>query len=634
MKSSGTPLVASVLAFFVVGLHLLVDPQAYDVSQSVRLFTLLAGLFVAVPVILLVPPFASRIDWGVLREPIVIASAAYLATCWLSLAFAINVAAGFGDCFRTLGAFLALCITALVLPLDRLWRQWLLEAAVVAALVAVAVGFSRTLLLFAEGVPSRRTLEMAFLDGLMSNVNLFAAWLLMLIPWCVAGAVVLRGRWRGIAMALAAAATILVVLLQSRASWLGLLAAALTGGCGILMFQQSLAASHRLRRLVIVCFAIAFAVGLGLVGIALTDSPAGEAIRARVVTRPHQAAGPSDGGRMMVWGLTCRMIDDHFWTGVGAGNFPIRLHEYFGPDDAGNVPDFSMLSSDNWIQPHNDFLWVFAEKGLLGFLAFVAIFGFACRAALFVLRRPGSPTDAWLALASLGSLIAYATVSCFDFPLDRVSHQIVLAVHLAVLAILSRKQRDATTTRSLPGWLVAPPVVATLALGLCYAWAAWHQEEHVMVARRAQHDGQWLEMRDAARRATTPWKTLDPLAVPVALLEGLAEVQLGNLPAATACFERAFAANPNRLAVLQNLGAAYAQAGRLDDAVAAFAIAAHRYPDRLDVRHNLASALIDAGRFAEAVAVLEDIPAPLRTEAMRDALAYAREQAAKAKSTP
>lgn len=628
MKGSGMLLMVALLAFFLVGLHLLVDPQAYDVAQVVRLAALLAGLLVAVPVILLIPRVAGRIDWNVLREPIVVASAAYLATCWFSLAFAINVSAGLTDCFRTLGAFLVLCMVALVLPLDTRWRQWLLEAAVMTTLVAVVAGFARTLPLVAEGVPSRRALEMAFLDGLMSNVNLFAAWLLLLIPWCLCGAVVLGGRWRGAAIALAAAATVLVGLLQSRAAWLGLLAAIVTCGGVILVFHRSLAVSYQLRRVVVGCFAVSIVLGLAFVGIALTDSPVGEAIRARSIARPHQAAGPSDGGRMMVWGLTCRMIDDHFWTGVGAGNFPIRLHEYFGPDDAGNIPDFSTLSSDNWIQPHNDFLWVFAEKGLLGFLAFVAIFGFAVRAGLAILRRPRSPTDAWLALASLGSLTAYVTVSCFDFPLDRVSHQVVLAVHLAVLAVMAHDQRDLPNSRSLPGWLIAPPVVAALALGLCFAWAAWRQERNVMVARRAQHEGDWPAMREAARRATTPWKTLDPLAVPVSLMEGIAEVNLGDIAAATPCFERAYAANPNRLAVLQNLGAAYAQSGNLDKAIAAFMIAAHRYPDRLDVRHNLASALIDAERFEEAVAVLEDIPDSLRTEAMRDALAYAREHAA------
>jgi tetratricopeptide (TPR) repeat protein len=135
-------------------------------------------------------------------------------------------------------------------------------------------------------------------------------------------------------------------------------------------------------------------------------------------------------------------------------------------------------------------------------------------------------------------------------------------------------------------------------------------------------------MRAAARRAATPWRTLDPLAVPVAFLEGEAERQLGHLEAATACFERAVAANPARLYVLQNLGAAYAQADRLDDAVDVLAIAANRYPDRVELRHNLAMALVEAGRFPEAITVIEDVPEPLRTEGMREALDFARGQEA------
>lgn len=628
MKGSSAAIVVVVLAFLLVGLHLVVDPGCYDVSQMIRLLALMAGLLALVPVVLLVPRYARQVDQGVLREPIVLAFAAYLVVCWLSLAVAINASAGLTDCFRTLAVLVVIAIAALVLPLDPRWKTWLLQTAVVSTAIFIAVASAQVVPLLSDGLPARRALEMAFLDGLMSNVNLFAVWLLLLIPWCIAGAVLLEPGWRMVATVCAALATVLVVLLQSRASWLGLVAASIVAGTSVLLFRHALAASDRLCRIIKLLFAVSVVTGLGLVGLALTDSPVGEAIRARVVARPHQAAGPTDGGRMMVWGLTCRMIEDHFWTGVGAGNFSVRLHDYFGPDDTGTIPDFTTLSSDNWIQPHNDFLWVFAEKGVVGVLAFCAIFLFAVRAALTVLRHPCSATDAWLALASLAATVGYVTVSCFDFPLDRVSHQVVLGLHLAVLAHLAYVGRARYPGKNLPGWLLAPPVMAALALGGFYAWAAWGQEREVMVARRAQHDGQWLAMRDAARRATTPWKTLDPLAVPVALLEGLADVQLHDLPAALACFERAYAANPNRLAVLQNLGAAYAQSGRLDEAVAAFAIAANRYPDRLDVRQNLASALIDLQRFAEAIAVLEDIPEPLRTPAMREAMTYAREQVA------
>jgi O-antigen ligase len=625
--AGSSALVIAFLAVALVGLHLLVDPAAYDVSQMVRLVAVFGVLVVGVPALFLLPP-RSRLDVSVLAHPIVVASAAYLVACVASLAWALNVSAGLTDCFRTLAAFFVLCLTTIVLPLDPRWKRWLLETATVALLVAVVVGGSATLPLVLDGFPSRRAMEEAFLDGLMSNVNLFASWLVLLVPWCLCGTVVLVGRWRGVAGAVATVGLLLVVVLQSRAAWAGCAVSGIVTALVLLRYHKALAATAWVCRSVTALLAGGIALGLILLALAFTETPLGNTIRDRVITRPHQAAGPTDGGRTVVWGITGQMIADAPLMGVGAGNFTVRLHEYLGAGSTGLEPDLSSLSSDNWIQPHNDFLWVVAEKGVVGFISFIAIFVCGIVAAWSVLRRGTSVTDARLALASFATLVAYLVVSFFDFPLDRVSHQVVIAVHLGVLVLLEREGRPPSRARPLAAWLVLPPVLAACILGLSYATAAWRQEREVILARRAQHDGDWLAMRDAARRGTTPWKTLDPLAVPVSLLEGLAEVQLGNLPAATACFERAYAANPNRLAVLQNLGAAYAQGGLFDEAVAAFAIAANRYPDRIEVRHNLASALLDAGRFTEAIAVIEDIPEPLRPQAMQESLDEARDQAA------
>ena len=616
----------ALLAPVLVGLHLIVDRQSYDVSQMPRLLALLSGLAVAVPAVLCIPAIRKQLDTSVLRAPLVVASGVYLVACGLSLGGALNVSAGFTDLFRTLAAFLVLCLCLLVLPLDRDWRERLLKIAVIATLLAVVVGGWRVAPLLVSGWPSRRAVEEALLDGMMSNVNLFAGYLLVLVPWCVCGACVLTGIWQGLAGAVGALAIALLVVVQSRAAWLGSAVAVAVTAATLLRHARELAVSAAVRRGIVGACLGGIVAAVALAGLALTDTPAGEVIRRLTVNRPHQADGPSDGGRTMVWGLTAAMIADHPLTGVGAGNFPIRLHEYFGSDRQGLPPDFSRLSSDNWMQPHNDFLWVFAEKGVLGGIPFVAIFLLATWAIRTVLCGSPSATDARLATASLAALVGSLVFSCLDFPLDRVSHQVVLAVHLAVVVLLARTQRSVTTRPlPLPCWLVTPPLLAALGLGIAYATAALHQERSVMAARRAEHDGNWEAMRDAARRGTTPWKTLDPLGVPVAFLEGMADLHEGKLPAATACFERALAANPNRLFILQNLGAAYAEAGRIDDAVTAFALAANRYPYRVEVRHNLASALIDAGRFPEAIAVIEDVPEEFRTEGMRDALLYARE---------
>jgi O-antigen ligase len=629
-RNSGAAAATALLGGVLVALHVVVDPAAYDVSQMPRLLALLVALLAAVPLTLLLPAIARRLDWSPLRSPLVIAAAVSLVLCCLTLAFATNVSAGLTDLFRSLAAFVVLGLCLVLLPLHPRWRERLLETSVVAALVTVGVGGWEVWPLAAAGLPGRRDLEMAFLDGMMSNVNLFAGYLLLLMPWCICATAVLSGAWRGVAGATAAAGLALLVMLQSRAAWLALGVAALVTAATILRHARQLQPA---RWLTMACVAGLTAIPVAAAaigGLAFTETAAGRAIHRLLINRPHQADGPTDGGRTIAWGIAADMLADHPLTGVGPGNFTIHFPEYLRPPRGSAVRDLSSLSSDNWIHPHNDLLEVAAEQGLPGLVALAAVF----LLALVAIRRVlcGSPTvaDARLATASLAAIIGLLVFSCLDFPLDRVSHQVVLAVHLAVVVLLDRDQAAGATAppRRLPAWLLLPPLIAALALGTAYATAALRQEHAVLDARRAQHAGDWQAMRDAARRATTPWKTLDPLAVPVAVLEGLAERQLGNLPAATACFERALVANPNRLYVLQNLGAAYVEAGRLDDAIDIFAIAADRYPDRIELRHNLAMALVEAERFPEAVAVIEDVPEPVRTEGMRGALLIAHERAA------
>jgi tetratricopeptide (TPR) repeat protein len=178
--------------------------------------------------------------------------------------------------------------------------------------------------------------------------------------------------------------------------------------------------------------------------------------------------------------------------------------------------------------------------------------------------------------------------------------------------------------------VIVAVIVAGLGMGIAYSLAALQQEKDVCVARRACAEGKWEEMLAAARRARTPWKTLDPLVSPVAFLEGMAHVQLGHVPEGIACLEQAQIDNPNRMYVINNLGILYASTGRFDEAIECFSLAANRYPHRVEPFNNLASCLLETGRPAEALELLEQIPEELRNDGIRSNLAQARVQAAAA----
>ncbi|MFM8890525.1 MAG: tetratricopeptide repeat protein, partial [Planctomycetia bacterium] len=376
------------------------------------------------------------------------------------------------------------------------------------------------------------------------------------------------------------------------------------------------------------------------IALAPADNPLAQRFRSIFRASTDPAAPPREGGRLMIWGITARMIADHPLTGVGAGNFTVRLHEYYGDDDL----DFSNVHT-NWVQPHSDFLWVWAEKGLLGILLFAGCFIAAAAALRRVLRDAVDPTDRWLALAAAAGLASYATLSCFDFPLERMNHQVMFALVLAIATVLDTALEQATGTGRLasvarPAWKrrglpAAAAGVAALGmvLGVVYARAAIRQEKDVILARRAWRQGRFEEMLDAARRARTPWKTLDPLVSPVAFLEGMAQVRLGRVDEGIACLEQARVDNPNRMYVVNNLGILYAGSGRFDEAIECFSLVAERYPHRIEPFNNLAGCLIETGNPEEAIALLEQIPEELRTKGVVQNLAFAREQAALAEAT-
>jgi O-antigen ligase len=623
------------LAFFgfaLVALNCLVDNAAIDVSLIPRLLAILVFLGVSV-VVVSVPRISRLLDFSVLGEPVIPLFAGYLLVTVGSLLVAVNVSAGFTDVFRTLATFLTLCLSCLLLPIVPRWQEQLLRVIVVAGLIGVAVGCYEIVTKLGLGIHGRRAMEE--ITALMSSVNLYAGILALILPWCLCAAVVLRGAWRGLAAVAAGSILVMILLLQSRAAWLAVLAGAAAAVCVILLDAARFNLSRRARNgLAAACLAGLLALAGGI-ATAPADNFFAQRFRSIFVDPATPGALPREGGRLMIWGITSQMIADHPITGVGAGNFTVRLHEYFDADDL----DFSNVHT-NWVQPHNDFLWVFVEKGVLGIALFVGCFVAAFAAIRTILRSDAPPNDCWLTLAAVMGLVSYVTLSSFDFPLERINHQVSLALLLAVVTVLKHAVQPAAGgfpagSAARFGRLVAVPLlVAALGLGIAYSIAAVRQEKAVIVARRACAEGKWKEMLAAARRARTPWKTLDPLVSPVAFLEGMAHVQLGHVPEGIECLEQARIDNPNRMYVINNLGILYASTGRFDEAIECFSLAANRYPHRIEPFNNLASCLLETGHPAEALELLEQIPDELLSDGIRRNLESARAQAAAAPPEP
>lgn len=628
------------LGFFatvLAGLHVVVDPAGFDVSLVPRLLALLGFL---VPLTLAVGAGSRmagagvRLDAGPLREPLVLAAAAYVLVVWASLSWAFNPTAGLADAFTSLAMLAVLCLTCLLLPGLPRWRETLPAIAGCGALAVVCVGVAELVAARAAVpagtlVPDRAFLE-AHVTGNQSNVNLCANLLVLLLPWCCCGLRGSTGIRRGLAAAGGAAALAMIVVLQSRSALLGLAAGATTALVTTLTAAERLGLSRGRRRGLIAAALAAVALAAGF--IAWAPDSVGLARRLRsIAVDPPATPGTAfrDGGRREMWGLTCRMIGDRPLTGVGAGNFGIAVQSHYD-----ERIDLSRMHH-NWANPHNDFLGVFAEKGLGGIAAFVAWLAAAALAARHVIVASGDRRDAWVAVWMLALLAAYATMSCFDFPLERVSQPVVLAASCGALAVMAHRARPHAASHVAEPpvgmrWLAPAAVALTVLLvaGCWWAAAAVIQERRVAAVYRALRAGDWERMLAAARAADWPGRTIDAHLTPVAYHEGHALLKLGRSAEAIASLERSLDHNPNRLPTLTNLGILYAQAGRFAEAEICLREVVRRYPQYPPGYVNLAGCLTDAGRPGEAVTLLEAIPEDMRTPEIVQSLEHARAVAA------
>lgn len=157
------------------------------------------------------------------------------------------------------------------------------------------------------------------------------------------------------------------------------------------------------------------------------------------VTHPERGGGS---GRVDLWRVGWRMVDDHPIRGIGAGNFTVSSIHYLlrpGPTQR----DAYIVATPR--VPHNIYLNVLAELGVVGF----GLFAFILVACLWYLLRAAwafaAAGDAPMEILARGLLIAMVGLLVADFfSSELYSKQLwlLLALGPALLAIADRRRRQ------------------------------------------------------------------------------------------------------------------------------------------------------------------------------------------------
>lgn len=307
--------------------------------------------------------------------------------------------------------------------------------------------------------------------------------------------------------------------------------------------------------------------------------------------------------RTHLFNNTLKMIADHWLTGVGGGNWQIYFPKYgldkFQPETA-----FGYLTFQ---RPHNDFLWVFSETGIAGFVIYCFVFVYLLYRVIGKIKNALTKKDFYEANLLLLGIVGYIFIANFDFPLERIEQQELLIMFL----VLAEYSNENTFTRQKRTG-ISRGLFAFAILLICFssivAVFKIKGEATIKRAFEFKQKAQWELMIRETAKAENYFYQLDLFSNPVEWYKGVGYFTLDSMDEALESFRHAYEIHPFNIHVLNNLAGTYARKGEYTSAIHYYLEALKISPKFNESLVNLSAVYCNKGDYDKAYRLITSIP--------------------------
>ncbi|MBS1534993.1 MAG: O-antigen ligase family protein [Bacteroidetes bacterium] len=319
--------------------------------------------------------------------------------------------------------------------------------------------------------------------------------------------------------------------------------------------------------------------------------------------------------RNTYWSNAWQMWLDHPLWGVGPGNFGTYYPKY-GIEKA----NYQMANGTETLQRvHNDFLSILCENGLLSFIAFAALWFIALILIYRLIQNEKDLNQKNNYIYGLSGLIGFAVICFLDFPLERIEHQILFFILLALITSESLKTQKGKSDLS-KNKLFAPIVFSILVFATSVSCLRLNGEINTAKLYQAKAQESWTDMIYYAQKARNKFYQIDATGIPIEWYEGMAHFGLGEISESALCFEKAYATAPYQIQVIHNLGVVYEQKNELDKAIKYYREALKISPEFEEALLSLAGCYYKKGMYHEAFIVIDKVNIESRNKRYRNYL--------------
>ena len=296
-------------------------------------------------------------------------------------------------------------------------------------------------------------------------------------------------------------------------------------------------------------------------------------------------------GRYKLYNSSLQLIADNPILGVGPGNWKVEVWQYG-------------LYFESWgnsfaQRPHNDFLWVFSEGGVIAGLSYILIFLILLRDSYYLHKNRKEEDGIFYSLLFSGFL-GFGFISFLDFPLERISHNIVF---FTLASFIIAGKIKATKTKISTGFKFLLIVVSCFCVYV--ASIRYQGEIHAANAIHYKSKGNWNYVIKAIDKAYNPtYYEMENTSTPLLWYRGVAYFNQQKYDLALKDFKDAYSVNPYHVHVLNNLATSYQMRGDSEKAKKYYRDVFKMNPTFKETRVNLAAILYNEKKYVEALDVI------------------------------
>ncbi len=439
------------------------------------------------------------------------------------------------------------------------------------------------------------------LTATFAHKNIYTQVLLFCLPFSLYAAIIYKKVWKSFGIMISLGLLILITLSMSRAVWLAAFFSITVTGIIAFKFREN--KQFSLKKPLLYSIGVLFVISSTVAIYSHYDkSQAFLKQTTKILKLDHGTAKD----RLQLWNKTLQLSLEKPIGGYGLASWKIKILKQGNTD---------LKSEDNltfYQRPHNDFLWIWSEQGIIGILAYIMLF---FSTFIFLIKMvTNSEYDQYrpFILVVIFSLIAFIIYSFFSFPIDRIEHLLFLALMFGFTLSLYNQgdQQKGFRLSVVSISLIQISSILILIFFILFGSMRFLSEYHLQKAFDAKIKKDWPGVIASINHAQTNYYQIDPFSTPLSWHKGIAHYNLGQMELAKAEFEQAKIYNPHHIHVLNNLATIHGIMGNIPIAISYYKKAIQIAPNFEDALFNITTLYFQTKSMDSALVYFEKIKNP------------------------